>query len=528
MVLNPAMTAIHTFGPFRLDVKAEILFRDADPVALGQRAFALLRVLVEQPGVPISKDALIEAAWSGLAVEESNLTVQMAALRRVLEEEPGGDRWIETLPRRGYRFLGPVVASDHAEVASAAIDGSKSALALPDRPSIAVLPFANMSGDTEQEYFADGITEDIITALSRYPSLFVIARNSSFSYKGRVADVDEVGRNLGVRYVLEGSLRKSGGRIRITGQLIEAFTGHHLWADRYDRDLADVFAVQSEIATAVTIAIAPAIDNAERQRAMRKPPGSLDAWAAYQRGLWHLSNSSSDDNAVAMKFFRRAIELDPNFAGGHRGLAWALVFAASTFNSRDPSETLPAAEESARRAVALDGADAEALACLSGTLLLGHGDYESARIQAERALAISPNLASAHGELGRTLIFSGRPEEGIASVRTSIRFDPRDPLMGLRLNQLAVGLYHCRNYQAVVDAAKRANREFPGFPLPYRWLAAALGQLGLVDDAKIALAKAIAVVPGSFDRWVRHRVPWHRPEDYAHMLEGLRKAGWEE
>jgi len=192
-----------------------------------------------------------------------------------------------------------------------------SALPLPDKPSVAVLPFTNMSADPEQEFFADGIAEDVITALSRYPSLFVIARNSSFTYKGRAVDVKQVGRELGVRYVLEGGLRKAGTRIRVTAQLVEAETGNRVWAERYDRDLADVFVLQDEITEAVTIAIAPAIAEAEQQRAARRPPGSLDAWAAYQRGLWHLSKFTADDNVVALKFFQQAIDLDPTFAGGY-------------------------------------------------------------------------------------------------------------------------------------------------------------------------------------------------------------------
>jgi adenylate cyclase len=193
------------------------------------------------------------------------------------------------------------------------------ALPLPDKPSVAVLPFTNMSSDPEQEFFSNGIAEDIITALSRYPSLFVIARNSCFTYKGRVVDVKQVGRELGVRYVLEGSLRKSGNRIRVTAQLIEAETGKHVWAARYERELADIFALQDEITEAVTIAVAPAV--AEAERAMRKPPQSLDAWAAYQRGLWHLSKVTADDNAIAQRFFRQAIDLDPSFSGGYSGLA---------------------------------------------------------------------------------------------------------------------------------------------------------------------------------------------------------------
>ena len=285
-------------------------------------------------------------------------------------------------------------------------------LTLPDKPSIAVLPFQNMSSDPEQDFIADGIAEDIITALSRYPSLFVIARNSCFTYKGRAVDVKQVGRELGVRYVLEGSLRKSGNRIRVTAQLVEAETGNHVWAERYDRDLTEIFAVQDEITQAVTIAVAPAIAHAEQQRAMRKPPGSLDAWGAYQRGLWHLGKAATAaDNALAEKFFQRAIEIDPSFAGGYKGLALSQMRGAAGFQARSIAEARGSAESLARQAVTLDGADAEAHATLA-TAFHFSGDYDATRAEAERALTITPNLASAHAVLGAVLIFSGRAKEG--------------------------------------------------------------------------------------------------------------------
>jgi adenylate cyclase len=279
------------------------------------------------------------------------------------------------------------------------------ALPLPDKPSVAVLPFTNMSVEPEQEFFGDGIAEDVITALSRYPSLFVIARNSSFTYKGRAVDVKQIGRELGVRYVLEGSLRKSGNRMRVTAQLVEAETGTHVWAERYDRDLTEIFAVQDEIAEAVTIAIAPAIAEAEQQRAMRKPPGNLDAWAAYQRGLWHVSKATPDDNALAQKFFQQAIDLDPNFSGVYGGLALAQN-QASEFGTRGLPETLNSVEALARRAVALDSADAEARSLLSSALRM-RGDHEGALAEAERALATTPNLAFAHHMLGAALTSRG-------------------------------------------------------------------------------------------------------------------------
>jgi len=390
-------------------------------------------------------------------------------------------------------------------------------LALPDKPSIAVLPFQNMSVDPEQQFFADGIAEDVITALSRYPSLFVIARNSSFSFKGRAVDVQQVGRELGVRYVLEGSLRKSGNRVRVTAQLVEAETGNHIWAERYDRDLADIFSVQDEITQATTTAIAPAIADAEQQRAMRKPPASLDAWGAYQRGMWHLGKAGTRDDAIAEQFFQQAIDLDPMFVGGCIGLSAVLSRAKGT-QIRE--------EELARRAVALDSGNAEAHSRLA-LALNARGDHQGARAQAERALALCPNLAAGHGALGVILAYSARPKEGLAALETCIRLDPRDPSLVNRLNQVALAHYFCRDYVATVQAAERAIRSFPDFPSPYRWLAAALGELGRTAEAKAALEKAITVSPDSFDFQVRTRPPWFRPEDHAHMLDGLRKAGWQ-
>jgi adenylate cyclase len=435
--------------------------------------------------------------------------------------EDAGEQRVKNIarPLRVYRIRPGRSAGD-------TIGEAQPPLALPDKPSVAVLPFTNMSGDSEQEFVSDGIAEDVITALSRYPSLFVIARNSSFTYKGRAVDVKQVGRELGVRYVLEGSVRKAGNRIRVTAQLVEAGTGNHVWADRYDRDLADIFAVQDEITEAVTIAIAPAIADAELQRAVRKPPDSLDAWAAYQRGLWHLSEANPDDNTIAQKFFRQAIDLDPTFAGGYSGLALAQLQAAAVYQKLGLLEAQSSAEALARRAVALDGADAEARSCL-GWALQARGELQGALAEIERALGMSPNLAVAHGQRGATLIFAGRPKEGLAAVQTSIRLDPRDPFSAIRLLHIACGLYFSREYEEAIEAAKQLIRSYPDFPMIYRWPAAALGQLGRTAEAKEALDKAVSLAPAAFDMYVRNRVPWFRPEDHAHLVEGLRKAGWE-
>src|ERR1700730_7662339 len=435
--------------------------------------------------------------------------------------EDAGEQRVKNIarPLRVYHVRSGRVAGEE-------MNAPQPPLALPDKPSLAVLPFTNMSGDPEQEFVSDGIAEDVITALSRYPSLFVIARNSSFTYKGRAVDVKQVGRELGVRYVLEGSVRKAGNRIRATAQLVEAGTGNHVWADRYDRDLADIFAVQDEITEAVTIAIAPAIADAELQRAVRKPPDSLDAWAAYQRGLWHLSEANPDDNTIAQTFFPQAIALDPTFAGGYSGLALAQLQAAAVYQKLGLLEAQSSAEALARRAVALDGADAEARSCL-GWALQARGELQGALAEVERALGMSPNLGLAHAQRDATLIVAGRPKEGLAAVKTSIRLDPRDPFSAIRLLHIACGLYFSREYEEAIEAAKQLIRSYPDFPMIYRWPAAALGQLGRTAEAEEWLGEGLSLAPAAFDMYVRNRVPWFRPEDHAHLVAGLRKPGWE-
>jgi adenylate cyclase len=436
--------------------------------------------------------------------------------------EDMGEQEVKNIARpvRAYRVREVSVAKSPAALTSPS-------LPLRDKPSVAVLPFTNMSADPEQEFFADGIAEDVITALSRYPSLFVIARNSSFTYKGRSVDVKDIGRELGIRYVLEGSLRKVGNRIRVTAQLVAAETGKHVWAARYDRDLADIFAVQDEITEAVTIAIAPAIADAEQQRAMRKPPGSLDPWAAYQRGLWHLGNATANDYKLAENFFRQAIDLDRYFPDAYCGLATADLRSATIFRTHDLAEAQSSAERLARFSVALDGNNAFAHSCLSFALFVV-GDHRGALSEADRALALSPNLASGYFQRGTALIYSGRPQEGLRDLQRSLRLEPRGSNLAQSLYHMVIGFYLSRAYNHAVEAAEHLIQSFPEYPPSYRWLAAAFGQLGCGAEAKEALAKALAVAPAPFEPFGRPHAPWRRPDDFAHLLEGLRKAGWRE
>jgi adenylate cyclase len=530
---------LYSFENFSLDTARRELRRGGALIALQPQVFDLLEYAIRNRERVVSKDDLLTAVWNGRIVSESTLGTRINAARSAIGDSGEKQRLLRTAYGKGIRFVGAVREEEETvgeqqvknitqpirayRVRGEATIGvttiPPAALPLPDKPSIAVLPFTNMSGDPEQEFFADGIAEDVITNLSRYPSLFVIARNSCFTYKGRAVDVKQVGHELGVRYVLEGSLRKAGNRIRVTAQLVEAETGKHVWAERYDRDAGDIFAVQDEITEAVTIAIAPAIAHAERQRAMRKPPESLDAWAAYQRGLWHLEKNTADDTTFAERFFRQAIDIDSNFPGGHTGLAYAQHQASSRHGLPDSESA-----ESARHAVRLDANDAEARVCL-GFMLMWQGNLEAAFAESEAALALSPNLANAHGLRGSVLNWSDQWATARIALERSIRLDPRNPNLAYRYNAVTIGYYLSGEYSAAIEAAHRTIRSYPDREQDYRWLAAALGQLGRVDEAKEALEKAIATAPASFYRYVRTRVPWHRPEHYAHMLEGLRKAG---
>ena len=407
----------------------------------------------------------------------------------------------------------------------AATDPAGPALPLPEKPSIAVLPFANMSGDPEQEYFADGIAEDVITLLSKSRGLFVIARNSSFTYKGRAVDVKQVGRELGVRYVLEGGVRKAGNRVRVTGQLIEAATGGHLWAERYDRDLTDIFAVQDEITASVSAAILPTMERSERERAARKPPDNLDAWECYHRGLWHYAKIEAAENARAIAFFERAIELDPGFAAAHAAMARALASEAVRFRPPAERQTLiPRAVEHARRSVALDPADAIGHGALALTLLLT-GRHEEAMAEADLSVSLDPNSAPAHGYQGATRAFGGRPRDAIEPLETAMRLSPFDPFRPDWLHYFGRAYYCMGDYPAAVAAARQLCQSYPNYRTAYATLIAGLGQIGQPREAQRVAAEAIDRFGDDYRLCLRGNAAENRVEDSEHLIEGYRKAG---
>jgi adenylate cyclase len=399
--------------------------------------------------------------------------------------------------------------------------GDPKTLALPDKPSIAVLPFTNLSGDPDQKYFGDGIAEDILTDLAKLRWLFVIARNSSFTFRGKAIDVRTVSRELGVRYVLEGSVRRAGNRIRVTAQLIDATTGSHVWASRYDRDLADIFAVQDEITAAIATAIAPAIVDAEQQRAVRKSPDRLDAWEAYHRGLWHLAMATREHFAIARDFFNQTIALDPSFASAYVGLATIVIRMAYQFQATSIEEAARKCEKLARKAIAIEPGNASAHARL-GIAMYYVGDLEGCIQQCDHALALDRNCAPAHGIKGSALVFAGRRAEGRESARTCLRLDPRDPARATRFLEIAISHYFDGDYELCAEIGRQALRQYPEHAPVYRFLLAALGQLG--KDAECAAL--IKIAPAGYDHYAHHRPPWFSPKDHEHMLEGMRKGGW--
>jgi adenylate cyclase len=303
--------ATYHFEGFILDIKrGSLLTAAGEELPLRRQSFGLLRLLVENAGRLLDRDTINRAIWSGVAVTDDSMTQCVRDIRRAMGDD--AQRILKTVPRRGY-----LLAADVVMACDPPAEPLSPGLALPDKPSLVVLPFQNMSRDPEQVYFVDGLVEDITTALSCIRSLFVIARNSAFAYQGRAVDVRQIGHDLGVRYAMEGSVRRAGNRLRVTAQLIDAASGVHVWAERYDRDVSDVFAVQDEIATRVAGVIEPALADAEQRRALRKLPERLDAWEAYQRGLWHFYKYAPEENKTALTFLRKAIALDPNFAPGH-------------------------------------------------------------------------------------------------------------------------------------------------------------------------------------------------------------------
>jgi TolB-like protein/cytochrome c-type biogenesis protein CcmH/NrfG len=473
----------------------------------------------------VSKDELIDKIWHGRSVSESTLTSRINAARKAIGDNGANQALIRTIARKGFRFVGDV----ETKLAAIAPDPSRGAqatqtmLALPDRPAIAVLPFTNMSGDREQDYFSDGISEDIITALSKLRWFFVVARNSSFVYKGRAVHIHEVARELGVRYVLEGSVRRSGDRVRISAQLNDVSTGSHLWAERYDRELADIFAVQDEITEAIVAAIEPQLYAAESFRAQQKPPGSLDAWDLVMRALSHYWRITREDNAAAQGLLEQATTIDPTYGKALGLLATSHIFGAH-MGWADMAATVPVAERAALAAVEADSEDAWAHHGLAYTYLFRRR-FDDSLAEFELTLRLNPNFAMAHAFYGVTLCYAGRWQDGDAAARRALRLSPRDPLAAIYCGVAAYAQFIGRNYEASIQLARESMRQRADFVGAHRVLTAAAGMLGDAQLAMSALQGLHRTQPGLSLAWLTRELPMLRAEDREHYLEGFRRAG---
>jgi len=501
------------FGRFRLDLVQRELLLAGSPVRLGSRAMDILVVLAAAKGEIVSKDELLSRVWPGLTVGDNNLQVQISALRKALDNESGGPSHLVTVPSRGYRLIG---FSDTA-----------SSLALPDRPSIAVLPFQNMSDDPQQDYFADGIVEDITTALCNIRWLFVIARNSSFAYKGRAFDVKEVGRELGVRYVLEGGVRKAEKRVRITAQLIDASTGTHLWANNFDGGLENIFDLQDQVTASVVGAISPTLEQAEIERAHRKPTESLDAYDYFLRGLARAHRVTRDDTTEALQLFAKAIELDPDFASPHGAAAFCYVSRKMNGWVSDSAQDITEAARLARRAVETGKDDAAALSF--GGLALGYvvGDLDGAVALIDRALVLNPNLATAWYASGTVRAFrGGEPDVAIEHLERAMRLSPLDQFLFSMQGVTAVAHVFAGRYDEASAWAEKAYWERPNILATLRVSAISYAFAGRIEDARESAARALDLDPGMRISNLKDRIGvLRRPEDYAKFAEGLRMAG---
>jgi TolB-like protein/DNA-binding winged helix-turn-helix (wHTH) protein/Tfp pilus assembly protein PilF len=537
------------FSEHRLDTDRRELRRGTDVIAIEPQVFDLLVYLIENRERVVSKDNLIAAVWGGRIVSDSTLTSRINAARKAIGDSGEHQKLIRTIARKGVRFVGEVhlahapppfptvgspdaAASEETQTSGGGKAGGvtdqdsvpvRPALPLPDRPAIAVLAFTNMTGDPAQEYFSDGISEDIITALSKLRWFFVIARNSSFIYKDRAVHLKQIADELGVGYVVEGSVRKIAERVRITAQLNDVATGSHLWAERYDRDLADVFAVQDEITEAIVAAVEPQLYAAENFRARRKPPDSMDAWDLLMRALSHYWRVTRQDNVVAQALLEKATAIDPNY-----GQAFGLLATSHTFSAHmgweDMAAAVPIAERAAEAAILADSDDPWAHFALGGVYLFARR-FEDSLAEFEWALRLNPNFSMAQAYYALALTYFGRWQEAVPSVQRALRLSPRDPLAAVYCGIAAYAQYVGRNYEEAMRLAREGIRQRGDFVGAHRVLTAAAAMAGRDDVAKVALHKLRRVQPNISLDWIGKQMPIKHGADREHYLEGFRRAG---
>ena len=474
------------FSDHVLDVARRELRRSGEPVTLEPQVFDLLVYLIRNRDHVVTKDDLLKSVWGGRNISESTLTSRINAVRKAVGDSGEAQRLIRTSPRKGIRFVGDLTGEQPTEPPLTHLPQA--------RPSIAVLQFDNLSGDREQEYFADGMVQEIITGLSRIKWLFVISRNSTFIYKGRPIDVKTVGRELGVRYVLEGSVRRSGNHVRVTGQLIETETATQIWADRYDGTLVDVFALQDEMTMSVIGAIEPSLRKAEVERARRKRPDSLDAYDLFLRALPLAATAMPEDADNALPLLEEAIRLEPDYAVVHGFIAWC--HEQRYLRGGLHAETREAARKHAHAAITAGSDDAMALAMGGFVIAVMERDYPTALDALDRAIALSPSSALAFGFSSIVRAWIGDSAVAIEHARIGIRLSPYDPLIYLPYVGLAYAHFFAGSFVEAATAASRASAANPRFSVPCYLHTAALLRLGRSEEAKSMSKILLELQPG--------------------------------
>jgi TolB-like protein len=505
------------FENYVLDSDRRELRRLGDLVEVEPQVFDLLEHLIRSRDRVVTRDDLIEAVWRGRIVSESTLDTRISAARHAIGDSGSEQRLIRTLARKGIRFVGGV--EERQEFPGAPLP------ALPDKPSIAVLPFQNISGDAEQEYFADGVVEDIITALSRFKSLFVIARNSTFSYKGKVIDTRRVGEELGVRYVLEGSVRKAGHRLRITGQLIEAATNAHIWADSFDGAVADIFALQDQITTKVAGLIAPQIEQAEIERAKRKLPADLNSYDHFLRGMALINQYDFSDDTRS--FFRKAWQLDPDHAAAYAMDGWVLMNQRATFGKPLSEEQRAEAIRLANTAADLANDDALVLARAAHVLVNLDRQFDRAMLMVDKAVALNPYHGAVWHARSQVAFTCCNPDECIRSMAESIKFNPRDPGMRSFWIGTSWALWMKGEYAEGLSLAEKAIQFRP---TPWSLSAYILNSVsaGHIDRGRDAMKRSLAIAPNQTVSKIIKQPILRDPKVTERVIEIYRIAGMPE
>lgn len=474
------------FGPFVLDIERGTLVREGQPVAVSHKGLSLLHALVQAPAQSLSKTALMAAAWPDTVVEESNLSVQIAALRKLLGPQPDGREWIATIPRVGYRFAGDVQMVDQAGLAGHSL-GVDPRVAT-NRASIAVMPLTNLTGDKEQEYLADGLTEDIITTLTRFRWFRVIGRNSSFVYKGKSVDSKQVARELGVHYLLEGSVRRSEEHVRISVQLVDASSANQIWAERYAMELTDIFAVQDAIAERVAAAIEPELLKTESLPTGPRHSGNVTAWDLVRQGTWHFHHVARETHCRARELFRKASQLDPELAEAHIWIARVSAGLVAYGWSDKPADDIREGLDAALKAIQLDAKNPYSHYALAISSAFASAP-EQAILAAERAIEINPSFALGHLVLGMAQLFRGRALDAIPPLERGLTLSAYDPQNFAWYNLLALAHLFAGQAEPALAAALMARKVRPAWRPAVETLTCCYASLGRVEEAQSCLAQ---------------------------------------